>query len=418
MRNIQIILNAILSKNIFEYILIDSQLNILDASDGIEKYINTTPKKGDDILEYLPELVGSEDEIRTIFSKKYCLYSLESVHKNDYYINISVEYCDQNTAIVLLHNITAITLSKQKLLQYSNESTLLYNTLQKVVDNQTALLFVSNQNDEVEFANQKFIDYFNLENIKKLKETQLKIYNFCKNKIENYDDFYQYITTNEEHQLTIGNDTFVVQATAIEATHKLFTLTKVTEIYKRKETLEVEIKIDPLTKTYRKPYFDIQLEKALKYDKDIVVVVLDIDNFKSVNDKYGHPVGDIILKEFTTLIKENLRKDDLIARWGGEEFLILFKNIDKESVIAKVEEIRKLIDEYTFTEAKHITSSFGLACANIQDTAKSILQRADEALYEAKNDGKNIVHIKTHSLENSIYIKNTDKNIMELKNHI
>jgi len=394
MRNIQIILNAILSKNIFEYILIDRELNILDASDGIEKYLDATPREGDDVLEYLPELVGSEDEIRTIFTKKYCLYSLESVYKNDYYINISVEYCDQNTAIVLLHNITAITLSKQKLLQYSNESTLLYRTLQKVVDNQTALIFVSNQDNEIEFANQKFMDYFNIENIRELKEKKLKIYNFCKNTIENYDEFHQYITAHEEHQITIGNDTFVMNATAIEATHKLFTLTKVTEIYKRKETLEVEIKIDPLTKTYRKPYFDMQLEKALKYDKNIVLVVLDIDNFKRVNDKYGHPVGDIILKEFTVLIKENLRKDDLIARWGGEEFLILFKNIDKESAIAKVEELRKLIDEYTFTKAKHITSSFGLTCANIQDTAKSVLQRADEALYEAKNDGKNRVHIK------------------------
>lgn len=394
MRNIQIILNAILSKNIFEYILIDRELNILDASDGIEKYLDATPREGDDVLEYLPELVGSEDEIRTIFTKKYCLYSLESVHKNDYYINISVEYCDQNTAIVLLHNITAITLSKQKLLQYSNESTLLYHTLQKVVDNQTALIFVSNQDNEIEFANQKFMDYFNIENIRELKEKKLKIYNFCKNTIENYDKFYQYITAHEEHQITIGNDTFVLHATAIEATHKLFTLTKVTEIYKRKETLEVEIKIDPLTKTYRKPYFDMQLEKALKYDKNIVVVVIDIDNFKRVNDKYGHSVGDIILKEFTVLIKKNLRKDDLLARWGGEEFLILFKNIDKESVIAKVEELRKLIDEYTFTKAKHITSSFGLTCANIQDTAKSVLQRADEALYEAKNDGKNRVHIK------------------------
>jgi diguanylate cyclase (GGDEF)-like protein len=393
MKNIQIILNAILSKNIFEYILIDDKLNVLDSSDGIEKYIDNAPKKGDDILEYLPELVGSEDEIQTIFIKKYCLYSLESVHKNDYYINISVEYCDPNTAIILLHNITAITLSKQKLLQYSNESTLLYNTLQKVVDNQTAFLFVSNQYDEIEFANQKFINYFNIEDIKELKEKKLKIYNYCKNKIENYDEFYQYITAHEEYQINIENDTFIVQATAIEATHKLFTLTKVTEIYKRKETLEVEIKIDPLTKTYRKPYFDIQLEKALKHDKDIAVVVLDIDNFKHVNDKYGHFVGDIVLKEFTALIKENLRKDDLIARWGGEEFLILFKNIEKESIIIKVEELRRLIDEYTFTEVKHITSSFGLAYANIEDTSKSILKRADEALYKAKNNGKNCIYI-------------------------
>lgn len=394
MRNIQIILNAILSKNIFEYILIDRELNVLDASDGIEKYIDAAPREGDDVLDYLPELVGSEDEIQTIFSKKYCLYSLESVHKNDYYINISVEYCDQNKAIVLLHNITAITLSKQKLLQYSNESTLLYNTLQKVVDNQTALLFVTNKENEIEFANQMFIDYFNIEDIKELKEKHLKVYNYGKDNLKNYDELYQHIIAQEEHQVIIGNDTFVIQATYIEPIHKLFTLTKVTEIHKRKETLEAEVKIDPLTQTYRKSYFDIQLEEELKYNGDLALVVLDIDNFKSVNDIYGHFIGDMVLKEFTTLIKEHLRKDDLMARWGGEEFLILFKNIDEESVMAKVEELRKIIDEHTFSHAKHITASLGLTCVDSSDDVNSLLRRADQALYKAKSDGKNRVILK------------------------
>jgi len=394
MRNIQIILNAILSKNIFEYILIDRELNVLDASDGVEKYIDARPKEGNDVLEYLPELVGSEDEIQTIFSRKYCLYSLESVHKNDYYINISVEYCDQNTAIVLLHNITAITLSKQKLLQYSNEATLLYDTLQKVVDNQTVLLFVSNQDNEIEFANQKFIDYFNMESIEELKEKNLKIYSHCKDKIKDYNELYQHTNAQDEYQIIIGDDTFVLHATLIEATHKLFTLTKVTEIYKRKKILEEEVQTDPLTQTYRKLYFDKELDKALKYNKNLALVVLDIDNFKSVNDIYGHSVGDTILKEFTTLIKENLRKDDLIARWGGEEFLILFKNIDEESVMVKVEELRKIIDEHTFSHAKHITASFGLTCADSNDDVNSLLRRADQALYKAKADGKNMVVLK------------------------
>jgi len=393
MRNIQIILNAILSKNIFEYILVDRELNVISASDGVEKYLDGSPKEGEDILDYLPELVGSEDEIKTIFVKKYCLYSLESVHKNEYYVNITVEYCDQNTAIVLLHNITAVTLSKQKLLQYSNESTLLYNTLQKVVDNQNALLFVSNQDEEIEFANQKFIDYFNAKDLNELKEKKLKLYRYFDDKLKGYSELYQYVNTDEDH-ITIGDDTFIVQATHIEATHKLFTLSKVTDIYKKKKSLEVEIQIDPLTQTYRKSYFDAEVKKELGYDKKFAIVVLDIDDFKVVNDTYGHPIGDIVLKEFTTLIKQNLRRDDLVARWGGEEFLILLKNMDDDNAIAKVEELRKIIDEYTFSHTKHITASFGLTCAHSSDDVNSLLHRADEALYKAKTDGKNRVRLK------------------------
>ena len=157
MRDVQIVLNAILSKNIFEYILVDREFDVVSASDGTKKYLGSQPKAGEDILDYLPELVGNEEEIKQIFVKKYCLYTLESVYKNEYYVNISIEYCDQNTAIILLHNITTVTNAKKKLLQYSNESSLLYNTLQKVVDSQNALIFVSDHN-KIKFANQKFMD--------------------------------------------------------------------------------------------------------------------------------------------------------------------------------------------------------------------------------------------------------------------
>lgn len=393
MKNLQIILNSILSKNVFEYILVDENLKTIHASDGIEKYLNGVPKEGEDILEYLPELVGNEEEIKTIFIKKYCLYGLEAVYKNEYYVNISIEYCDHKTAIILIHNITATTLSKQKLLQYSNESTLLYNTLQKVIDSQNTYVFVANRDNEIAFANQKFIEYFDAKDLKDLNKKKINICQYVNQICKGYADLYDYAYGKEKY-ITIGEDTFIIEANNIDLTYKLFTLTRVTEMYKKKKTLEVEVQIDSLTQTYRKKYFEILLEMEFEQNKDLAIVVVDIDNFKKVNDTYGHSSGDVILQEFTTLIKQNLRSDDMIGRWGGEEFIILIKGSNVENTLAKVEALRSVIENNEFSFVNTLRASFGVAIYNSTDDVKSLMHRADMALYEAKNAGKNCVRLK------------------------
>jgi len=392
-KNLQIILNAILSKNIFEYILVDTNLNVLSASDGIGKYLWSVPKEGEDALNYLPELVGNEEEIKSIFTKKYCLYSLESVYKNEYYVNITVEYCDKNTAIILLHNITSNTLAAQQILQYSNEAALLNNTLQKVVDNQSSLLFVINEKEEIAFANQKFLDYFNVKSLDGLKGMKLKLYKYYDETLKSYDELYQHIYGHES-SISIEKDTFVIHVSQIETTHKLFTLSKVTEVHKKKKRLEVELQIDALTKTYRKSYFDVQLDKELSEGNPFALVVTDIDDFKAVNDIHGHLAGDTVLKEFSTLLKDHLRQDDLLARWGGDEFLILLKRTDEENALHKVEELRKMVDEYLFSHNEDITATFGIACVEKDDDINTLLLRADKALYKAKENGKNRVILK------------------------
>jgi len=380
MKNIQIVLNAILSKNIFEYIIVDRDLNIQNTSDGIKRYLGKQPKERDDVLEYMPELVGCEEEIKDIFVKKYCLYTLESIYKNEYYVNISIEYCDQNTAIILLHNITATTLSQQKLLQYSNESTLLYNTLQKVLDNQNALLFVAGS-ENIEFANQKFIDYFNIDNIKDNKTKELKLYERFDKTLKNYDELFDRVDSKEEY-IKVGNDTFILQATLVESTHKLFTLTKVT-------TLSEKTKWDTLTGAYRKSYFNDVLEKVVKESEKCVLVILDLDDFKQVNDTYGHQVGDKVLQEFSALVKSKISKNDLFARWGGEEFLLLVEGGDLENTMTISEDIRQTIEKHSFSEIGCLTSSFGVASLKKGENVESLFFRADKALYKAKANGKN-----------------------------
>lgn len=380
MKNIQIILNAVLSKNIFEYIIIDKNFHIVNLSDGIASFVDTMPKIGGDVVDVCPEFVGSEEEIRKIFTHPEFTYLLESVHKSKYYLNISIEYYDEGAALVLFHNITDVTLTRQQVLQYSNESLLLTSTLQKILNRQNAFLFVTN-NNEISFANQQFLEYFGVEDIENLRRKNLHLYQYLDASLNSYDSLFKHVNSKEEYVI-INDDTFILQATIIESTHKLFTLTKVTN-------LSHEVYIDTLTGAYRKIYFNKQLEEMIKNKKEGTVVVIDIDDFKNVNDTHGHLIGDDVLKEFATLIKNNIRENDIFARWGGEEFLLLLEGTALKNTITKIEKLRKIIDNHTFDSIGNLTASFGIAKKEENDDLHSLLQRADKALYEAKTSGKN-----------------------------
>ncbi len=379
MKQIQLILNAILSKDIFEYILVDKDLHVIEASSEIVKYLDEIPQKGEDVVRYLPELVGSEEEIKKIFVQKYCLYNLEAVIKKGYFVNITIEYSNAKTAIILLHNITAITKERQKLLQYSNESTLLYNTLQKVIDNQTAMIFVT-EGEKIIFANKKFMHYFNIHDVNDLKEKALALYKDFDTSLCDYDILAHHVY-NKECEIKIKNDIFMIEASDIESVHKLFTLTKVT-------SLSNQVKRDTLTGIYNKKYFNQMVKKYFKAGDIFSLAVLDIDNFKKINDQFGHITGDKVLQEFVLLIQQFLDSSNLFARWGGEEFLILFHNNNQEEAKRKLGKIHRAIREHKFPMTDQLTSSFGLTDRREEDDLLSLLERADKALYRAKASGK------------------------------
>lgn len=132
--------------------------------------------------------------------------------------------------------------------------------------------------------------------------------------------------------------------------------------------------------------------KNFKND-NFCVTIFDIDRFKLINDTYGHSVGDEVLKALSFLISNNLRKNDYLGRFGGEEFLIVSKS-NKEETVIMAERIRKLIEEYDYSEINTnltVTSSFGVAEKKNFKTVSLVINRADELLYKAKNSGRNIV---------------------------
>jgi diguanylate cyclase (GGDEF)-like protein len=153
---------------------------------------------------------------------------------------------------------------------------------------------------------------------------------------------------------------------------------------------------DHLTKLYNREFLDKYFSTHSFLDeKDNVCIIFDIDHFKNVNDNYGHDVGDEILRHLATLSKSFFRDEDILVRYGGEEFLIIIEHIDYEDAYKKAEEFRSYIDKNrSFYNNIHITLSLGITKFKPYENKADIIKRADIALYKAKNNGRNQV-VKT-----------------------
>lgn len=131
-----------------------------------------------------------------------------------------------------------------------------------------------------------------------------------------------------------------------------------------------------------------------RFDVNLFLLLFDIDNFKSINDTFGHGVGDSVLKELARLVAKSIRKSDIFVRWGGEEFAILLRYSDPMAVMKVADQIRKRIDKNSFETIVHVTCSFGLTSIEPEETLEEVFSRADKALYRAKGDGKNCVRME------------------------
>lgn len=152
---------------------------------------------------------------------------------------------------------------------------------------------------------------------------------------------------------------------------------------------------DSLTGLYNHGYFKEVLEQeirqAQRYDDDLSLLLLDLDDFKETNDTYGHQAGDRILRELSEVLQGNIRKSDIVARYGGEEFAVILINTDLEGAVKKGKELKEVIAgmEVNYEGAGiPITTSVGAASLNPEDSAKELINKADQELYEAKNSGK------------------------------
>jgi len=136
---------------------------------------------------------------------------------------------------------------------------------------------------------------------------------------------------------------------------------------------------------------DAEIARDVRYGRPFSVVIVDIDNFKQVNDTYGHDRGDIILKDLVTQMESSVRASDQVGRWGGEEFLILAPETWLQDAVALAEHVRERVAAEPLAEGHQVTVSLGAATVRPDDTVASLVKRADDALYRAKEQGKNRV---------------------------
>ena len=171
----------------------------------------------------------------------------------------------------------------------------------------------------------------------------------------------------------------------------------ITEKVKIRREMKELSETDKLTKLCNRVKLDCALEHELDRAKTkataFALIMIDIDHFKNINDRFGHLAGDAVLIELAQLFKDVIRSSDLIGRWGGEEFLAILPDADSSEAMELAEKIRGRVSEHYFPEQERITISLGVSVFRDDETADSIVYRADQALYQAKKNGKNQVRL-------------------------
>lgn len=173
------------------------------------------------------------------------------------------------------------------------------------------------------------------------------------------------------------------------------------DLEKSKEELKLLASTDSLTGLFNRRHFSNVADSILNLSKreksEISIIMIDIDKFKNVNDTYGHKIGDDVIKTLSKILTNNTRESDIVCRFGGEEFIILLPKTSKENAKIIAEKIRNITQEYTFIinndEKLNCTISLGVSQIdhNIQNPLESTINKADKALYTAKQNGRNMV---------------------------
>jgi diguanylate cyclase (GGDEF)-like protein len=194
------------------------------------------------------------------------------------------------------------------------------------------------------------------------------------------------------------NSTFMINVNQVPGHHEwLLSFSDITRIEQEKELYMIMSNQDHLTGIFnRKKFYDElhkEIDRVTRYNQKLSIIMFDVDHFKSVNDTYGHQVGDIVLQDISEIVHKAIRKTDVFARYGGEEFTLLMPGTSQQGAYDIAERLRFEIEEHSFPSAGKITCSFGVAEIDEHDNSDTFVKKADVALYKAKDKGRNRVEV-------------------------
>ena len=218
-----------------------------------------------------------------------------------------------------------------------------------------------------------------------------------------YKDLWNKITSGlvwngELENKTKNNEIYWIKSTILpnlDKDNNIESYTSLCEDITDKKKIEQISQTDKLTQLYNRVKLDesleIEINRFMRYKNIFSIILIDVDHFKSVNDTYGHQVGDSVLVELSNLLKQHCRKTDVIGRWGGEEFMIICTDTDIKGSSHLAQQLRKNVEEFNFNIVKHKTISIGVSEVKDTDNIETLLKRVDKYLYIAKENGRNKV---------------------------
>jgi len=284
--------------------------------------------------------------------------------------------------------------------------------LQKFIDIQDSIVILTDGHD-FKFANKKFFDFFGYRD---LDDFLLEHHCICEHFIK-IDDFFSLDDVQDKERNWIEsllnlsgrkrivsmqnkdliNSAFSITINKYDEENYIINFSDISDTMHEKLHLQKQLVKDQLTNAYNRNYFDNNINKLIKLhnnkNEKTGIIFLDIDHFKNVNDTYGHQIGDEVLKTIVNIVKSNIRDEDKLIRWGGEEFIIILSANKIDNVYKNAEHLRLLIEAHNFKKVGKLTCSFGIVLHQNDSDINESIKKADEKLYESKNSGRNKVSL-------------------------
>ena len=287
-----------------------------------------------------------------------------------------------------------------------------YDKLYKFIDTQDNIVILTNGKN-IEFANKKFFNFLGFKNIEEYKINHKcisdlfieddKFFNLSfVNENENWVNIIQTLSHRKRVVAIKGIDgityAFSVTINKFEDAIYIVSFTDISETMLANLELEQKVLRDKLTNAYNREFFENNYKRLIEtFENDEMYFglgMIDIDNFKKINDTFGHDIGDKILVTLVSNIEKSSRNDDILIRWGGEEFIMILKVSSENGLNIALENLRKIIENSKIDNLPKITCSFGGTLYEKNEPINNTIKRADEALYMAKAAGRNKVILK------------------------
>ncbi len=287
--------------------------------------------------------------------------------------------------------------------------------IKSILDAQENIVIVTNK-EEITNINKKFLEFFGIESFDKFKESKKDIFDLfqeefgfiTRNQMKKQECWLKYIKDlpevdrivkiknhiHEEKLFTINIDYY-----ENKEHYYIFSLTDITMIKEKANLLEYQSSHDKVTGLFNKNKFDEFYEKEVKrskrYKNDLSIILFDINDYREILEIHESSIGDIILKEISQIMSHSIREQDISARWGGEEFLVLLPQTNLEGAQIVANKINTTVFEHLFTEKQlKLTASFGVTELKEDDDERIFMSRVNKLLFESKNKGKGIVIAK------------------------